>query len=728
MIPPDLRQDFLNASGASMTTNRIRLSALFLTVLAILGCSAETADRGQRHEDSAESTAPTAAVSPAHDPAPAAEVPSEAIPPDFTGDASTARLGFPRNLETSPEPLLREEPFAVRSMAERPLDEGPFGLEPPMAASPNGTSPKGTSPIASLPSGGVKTSQPFRLPAIELPRTPRAALELQPEFQPALPMRTFDTDDAARSVEPAPRVAMRAMSASPDKLPNVEQFDPDDARELLEAMNAGSDGPSDVLPAMRRAVSGSMAPDPSLPSPANPELANPELADPGLANSGLANSGSAGTETAGTETAGTETAGDPSAETPDFKVVEVFYGTDRLSITADSLASGDSLPSAYYPAAGVLLAGLLLQGAALLFSGRRTMLAGLGVGCLAVAAAMGLGTLSSRQHQRQQLAARGNAYSNERGKLELGACRVSIPRDHQVGSLEAPSLLRLEIREDVRKHVVLREVERYDESTFYDGLRERVAQSPQRDLFIFVHGYNVTFEDAARRTAQMAHDLQFPGAPIFFSWPSQGGLLKYTVDETNVAWTVPHLKQFLIDVSRRSGAHAVNLVAHSMGNRALTQALLELRYELQSETALFNQVVLAAPDIDAEIFRRDIAPAIQSTARRVTLYASSDDQALMASRSVHGYARAGDSGAGLVVIPGIETIDVSGIDTSLLGHEYYGNSHSILADLYDVIRYGRSASQRSWLLPMVRDGLKYWRLKPDKPTDVAHPPLDGTLR
>jgi esterase/lipase superfamily enzyme len=202
--------------------------------------------------------------------------------------------------------------------------------------------------------------------------------------------------------------------------------------------------------------------------------------------------------------------------------------------------------------------------------------------------------------------------------------------------------------------------------------------------------------------------LKFEGAPIFYSWPSQGGLLRYTVDETNVAWTVPHLKQFLLDVARESDADAVNLVAHSMGNRALTSALRELNLELRQEAALFNQIVLAAPDVDAEVFRRDIAPAITQTAQRVTLYASSDDQALQASKQVHGYARAGDSGEGLVVIPGIDTIDVSGIDTSLLGHSYYGGSHSILADLYHVIQEALPASQRQWLSPVEQDGLTYW--------------------
>jgi esterase/lipase superfamily enzyme len=58
----------------------------------------------------------------------------------------------------------------------------------------------------------------------------------------------------------------------------------------------------------------------------------------------------------------------------------------------------------------------------------------------------------------------------------------------------------------------------------------RVNKSGKKSAFIFVHGYNVTFEDAARRTAQMSYDLSFDGAPVFYSWPSQGSLGDYLKD------------------------------------------------------------------------------------------------------------------------------------------------------------------------------------------------------
>jgi esterase/lipase superfamily enzyme len=123
-------------------------------------------------------------------------------------------------------------------------------------------------------------------------------------------------------------------------------------------------------------------------------------------------------------------------------------------------------------------------------------------------------------------------------------------------------------------------------------------------------------------------------------------------------------------------------------------------------------VVLAAPDIDAEVFRRDLAPAITQIARRVTLYASSNDQALLASRTLHAYPRAGESGANLVVAPGIDTIDVSAVDTSLLGHSYYGDNNSIIADLYHLVHDALPPGQRERLQAANLSGLPYWVFVP----------------
>lgn len=309
-------------------------------------------------------------------------------------------------------------------------------------------------------------------------------------------------------------------------------------------------------------------------------------------------------------------------------------------------------------------------------------------------------------------------YGSDRGRIQLGLCEVSIPRNHVEGELESPKIWKLEFSEDVEKHVVLTSVEPLNGRTFLAGMRKTIQATEAREAFIFIHGYNVTFRDAARRTAQIAYDLKFDGAPIMYSWPAQGALKDYSVDEENARWSVPNVTRFVEGIAQASGARKVHLIAHSMGNRVLTGALHRLANEYPTGNGpRFNEVVLTAPDIDADTFKRDIAPFITQSADRVTIYASSNDKALLASRALHGNTRLGLAGDYLTTFPdlsNVEVIDASEVDTSLfsLGHSYYGSSTTVLGDLRSLFR-GRAAAARglaahqvpaAWLLRLQQAG------------------------
>ncbi len=409
-------------------------------------------------------------------------------------------------------------------------------------------------------------------------------------------------------------------------------------------------------------------------------------------------------EAATEATAPTVAVPDTKAPDRDFQTVKVFYATDRAQLDLKSTPWTGYLARFYWPAGVLAIAGLMF----LMARGGIWKPVTQTLAWCAAAGAIVLCVLAGMKVIRlQQTATKpGVNYGGQRGSLELGVCEVSIPPDHQVGELEAPTIFRLEIREDPTRHVVLLGAYPHNSEAFYDQLRDRVASSPRKNAFVFVHGFNTGFEEAARRTAQMAHDLKFEGAPIFYSWPSQAQLTAYTVDANNVEWTVPHLRQFLLDLAQQSGAESICLIAHSMGNRALTKALHSMSFRM--ERPLFQEVVLTAPDVDAEVFKRDLAPAIARTANRVTLYASSNDEALRLSKQIHGYPRAGDSGELLVVVPGIETIDVSAVDTTLVGHSYYSSNGSVVSDLICLLNDAKPASQRMGLLSRDYQGLPYW--------------------
>jgi hypothetical protein len=156
-------------------------------------------------------------------------------------------------------------------------------------------------------------------------------------------------------------------------------------------------------------------------------------------------------------------------------------------------------------------------------------------------------------------------------ELSYGACLVSIPRDHKMGALESPTLWSFDFRTAAGKYVTLTHVTSLDDADFYNEVSSKVHSSDSRRVLVFVHGFATTFADGARRTAQLAYDLGFDGAPILYSWPSQGSMNvgAYLADEGSIQWTTVHLRDFLANVVQNTGATAIELVAHSMGNRAL---------------------------------------------------------------------------------------------------------------------------------------------------------------
>jgi esterase/lipase superfamily enzyme len=302
---------------------------------------------------------------------------------------------------------------------------------------------------------------------------------------------------------------------------------------------------------------------------------------------------------------------------------------------------------------------------------------------------------------------------NEADALTLGYCLMTVPKMHQPGNVERPfTFLTLQLPEDRKHHITIEELKVIpDESSFYAGVKEELSRPEAvQDILVFVHGFNVSFDDAAYRTAQIAYDLGFKGVPVLYSWPSQGEVHEYTYDEANVEWSSRHLRDFLQQLADKSGAKRIHLIAHSMGNRALTWAMESMANGgALGRSQPFSQVVFAAPDVDRDTMRQ-LLGTIKPLASRLTLYASSDDEALRASQAVHGHNRAGEAGQGLLVAQDLmDTVDASGVDLSLLGHSYYGDSDAVVIDLQQLFLQGLSPEARN--LTKARQGnAVYWTL------------------
>jgi esterase/lipase superfamily enzyme len=291
-------------------------------------------------------------------------------------------------------------------------------------------------------------------------------------------------------------------------------------------------------------------------------------------------------------------------------------------------------------------------------------------------------------------------YGRGRGDLQYGYLNVTIPQTHQEAELETqPRWLEYTIGIDQtalrRRYVLLDQVTPLPKTEFERALHQQVADAPSKDLFIFVHGFNNTFEDAARRAAQMAYDLDFDGTPVLYSWPSQGSATAYAVDEASVGISGRKMADFLEAVVASSGAQRIHLLAHSMGNRALIEALQTFLAKRAPDKRqhLFGQIVFTAPDVDRDYFV-DVLDSLRGSAERVTLYASSNDYALRSSQFLHGAPRAGSAGDVIVRLAGLDTIDMSAVPADALGHSYFAANSGAIYDIFRLLWRGDPPPQR----------------------------------
>lgn len=290
-------------------------------------------------------------------------------------------------------------------------------------------------------------------------------------------------------------------------------------------------------------------------------------------------------------------------------------------------------------------------------------------------------------------------------ELHLGTCVVSIPRTHKKGKVERPTIWTFSFEEDPNKHVVLQEVQEQTKHEFIRSLRDK---SRDGQVLVYIHGYNVTFEAAARQAAQLAYDLdeKLSIVPVFFSWPSRGKYLAYLADLASVQYSKPHLKDFLEMIANHSGAKTVHVIAHSMGSEALRFALEGIRSCV--EKPAFRDIVLAAPDIDADVFKNQIAPWLKTKAVKTTLYCSRTDKALWSSKL---FRLINAAGYDPIVLDGIDTIDASGTGTSFMKHSYYSDSIPMLSDLYYLFLSGLGPDQRKGPKRIKGPGGFYWVLR-----------------
>jgi len=231
-------------------------------------------------------------------------------------------------------------------------------------------------------------------------------------------------------------------------------------------------------------------------------------------------------------------------------------------------------------------------------------------------------------------AAQGEMFTGERGEgLAFADIAVSIPPDsaRQVGDVQFPQSLPA----DPMRDFVTLEADRLGKGAALARLNGRLVHTPRRQVLVFVHGYNNRFEDAVYRFAQIVHDSGTDALPVLFTWPSRGRLLQYGYDHDSASFSRDALERVLQALANDPSVGEISILAHSMGNWVTIEALRQMAIRDRVLPTKIANVMLAAPDVDFDVFRRQAAE-IGPAASRFYLFVARDDAALAISRRVWG--------------------------------------------------------------------------------------------
>lgn len=263
-------------------------------------------------------------------------------------------------------------------------------------------------------------------------------------------------------------------------------------------------------------------------------------------------------------------------------------------------------------------------------------------------------------------------------------------------------------------------------------LHETLQYTSEKDVYLFVHGYNNTFQDAVFTIGQLWHFLGRVGVPIAYTWPAgRGGIRGYTADRESGEFTIFHLKQFMRALASLPEVHKIHIIGHSRGTDVVMTALRELHIECRgagkdtrNELKLGN-LVLAAPDLDFEVVTQRVgAEGLMRVPEQFTVYISPDDRAIGLSSwlfdSVRriGQLRFTDLSAyqkkQSVSLGSIEVIDARAKRVDPFGHSYFYQSPAVSSDLILILREHRAAGAANGR-PLRSEGGGFWTLENDYP-------------
>lgn len=281
-----------------------------------------------------------------------------------------------------------------------------------------------------------------------------------------------------------------------------------------------------------------------------------------------------------------------------------------------------------------------------------------------------------------------------RGRSEVlhwGAFAISVPPEREQGTVTFPGRDGPDPNTDF---LTVSEQRFTDERAFLRALNARLAQRPRgrREVTVFVHGFNSNFAEGLYRHAQMTHDFGTPGVPVSYAWPSAASVRSYAFDRESALFARDGLEQVL-NLLARSNADNIVISGHSMGALLVMETVRQIAIR-GSDNVLrkVQSVVLMSPDLDIDVFRRQVA-ALEPRVLPIYIVTSGRDRALWISGLLRGKTErlgALQDTSRVADLPGVIVIDLSDVQGAgdPLNHFAVATSPEMIAFIGGLDRIG----------------------------------------
>jgi esterase/lipase superfamily enzyme len=284
-------------------------------------------------------------------------------------------------------------------------------------------------------------------------------------------------------------------------------------------------------------------------------------------------------------------------------------------------------------------------------------------------------------------------FGGERDNLSFGAARIAIGGDRRFATA-----VQLEGLNDLTAE------------GFFDAIKAAVIRRTELNTFVYVHGFRTSFKTALESAAQIATDIGFRGPIVVFSWPSDNSVFSYLNDAEEVDGSRGNFDKVIKLLASVDERLRIHILTHSMGGRLVTKHFERPDPTPTGAGSKVFHLILAAPDVRVSNFDNALE-GMQKQSKRLSLYASQYDQALLCSQWANRGPRAGQGGDDRVVRKDLDTIDASNVERGTwyerlvayactpYGHGYISQNPAVLADLYELLTYNTAPTGRQRLRP-----------------------------